>query len=279
MPEYVYHGLNTRANEIRLLTLLPGSSDSPIQIYIEHAKLIPLPAKQTQRLDFRALQETLPTGKTAHETPEGRYFFGERGAFTKYWNHPKQDFPKAKYAQYAIDESVAEVDYEALSYEWGAVNEESNHHISVIDPDTAPGEGVASLSIRENLFQALKHIRYVDKSRRLWVDAICINQGDLQERGREITKMARIFSLAYRTIVWLGRASKDSDLAIETIKLWASWYIKDMHDLRCYRNPSGAFKDAEGWKPIDDAKQATDSDTLAAVSSLFGRSYFRRLWV
>ncbi|KAM3074495.1 hypothetical protein ACMFMG_002702 [Clarireedia jacksonii] len=221
MPDYVYRRLNADANEIRLLTLLPGGS-----IHIEHATLIALPTPRTERLDFRALQRTLPPGKTAHETPEGRYFFGDRKFFMKFWDHPKQDFPRAKYAQYAIEGSVAEIDYEALSYEWGGVNEKTNHTISVIDPDKALGEGVSSLSIRENLFHALKHLRYVDKCRRLWVDAICINQEDLQERGREITKMARIFSLAYRTIVWLGRASKDSDLAIETIKLWASWYSR-----------------------------------------------------
>jgi hypothetical protein len=39
----------------------------------------------------------------------------------------------------------------------------------------------------------------------LWVDAICINQDDLEERNRQVSLMAFIYSRAQAVLVWLGR--------------------------------------------------------------------------
>ncbi|KAH6711201.1 hypothetical protein BKA61DRAFT_488615, partial [Leptodontidium sp. MPI-SDFR-AT-0119] len=55
--------------------------------------------------------------------------------------------------------------YEALSYAWG--NEDANESI-IIDGK--------SLAIRSNLAAALRQ--------RIWIDAICINQADVDERNQ-----------------------------------------------------------------------------------------------
>ena len=39
----------------------------------------------------------------------------------------------------------------------------------------------------------------------LWVDAICINQNDLEERSSQVALMGTIYSRAMDTIVWLGK--------------------------------------------------------------------------
>jgi hypothetical protein len=39
----------------------------------------------------------------------------------------------------------------------------------------------------------------------LWVDAICINQDDIEERNRQVKLMAFIYSRALAVLVWLGR--------------------------------------------------------------------------
>ncbi|KAL8289179.1 hypothetical protein RB600_004561 [Gaeumannomyces tritici] len=37
-----------------------------------------------------------------------------------------------------------------------------------------------------------------------WVDALCINQADLVERAEQVPRMRAIYSLATRTVIWLG---------------------------------------------------------------------------
>lgn len=74
-------------------------------------------------------------------------------------------------------------DFEALSYTWGSA--EDMHHIYV-------GEvGSVTLPVTQNLAVALPYLRYADRPRNLWIDAICVNQSDLSERSSQVKKMVR----------------------------------------------------------------------------------------
>lgn len=68
---------------------------------------------------------------------------------------------------------TAKPDYEALSYTWG--DDQSKRAISV--------DGVM-IKPMKNLFDALQHLRCVTQDRDLWVDAICINQTDDNEKAK-----------------------------------------------------------------------------------------------
>ena len=39
---------------------------------------------------------------------------------------------------------------------------------------------------------------------RLWIDAICINQHDAQEKLKQIPVMGQVYSSAFTTLIWLG---------------------------------------------------------------------------
>ncbi|TGJ87048.1 hypothetical protein E0Z10_g1784 [Xylaria hypoxylon] len=92
--------------------------------------------------------------------------------------------------------------YEALSYVWG----------SVLDPQQWCSIRVNGLAQRvtPNLQGALSSLRLVDRSRVLWVDSICINQGDLEERARQVMLLAQIYAKAERTVVYLGPSTAAS---------------------------------------------------------------------
>jgi hypothetical protein len=60
------------------------------------------------------------------------------------------------------------------------------------------------VNIRENLWSALVNLRHAREERVLWIDAICINQADVEERNRQVQLMAYIYSRATTVIVWLG---------------------------------------------------------------------------
>ncbi|KAF8862839.1 HET-domain-containing protein [Acephala macrosclerotiorum] len=82
--------------------------------------------------------------------------------------------------------------YVALSYCWG---DPSNSKSIFVDG--------YCVSVAENLWAALHEFR-----RRgfdvIWVDALCINQGDNDEKGRQILRMGDIYKYSQKTISWLG---------------------------------------------------------------------------
>jgi Heterokaryon incompatibility protein (HET) len=83
--------------------------------------------------------------------------------------------------------------YEALSYVWG--------FLSSSESLRCDGK---SISITPNLRDALRKLRLVDRHRALWVDQICINQSDKDEKSSQVALMDRIYRMAEQVIAWLG---------------------------------------------------------------------------
>jgi hypothetical protein len=74
--------------------------------------------------------------------------------------------------------------YDALSYMWGP---------GVTKPIEING---SICEIRENLSQALVHLRLANQTRVLWVEAICIDQESVEERKHQVAQMGKIYSKA-----------------------------------------------------------------------------------
>jgi hypothetical protein len=83
--------------------------------------------------------------------------------------------------------------YTALSYVWGQTTQ----------ADSLVVNGVPFF-VTENLQSALRDLRDKERSRLLWVDAICINQADFQERALQVERMTAIYQAASHTIIYLG---------------------------------------------------------------------------
>ncbi|KAI0168023.1 heterokaryon incompatibility protein-domain-containing protein [Pestalotiopsis sp. NC0098] len=103
------------------------------------------------------------------------------------------------------------VEYEALSYTWGAPEfTETLHVIEDVDKTSV-------IKITSNLRDALLRVRLSDRKRMLWVDAVCINQQDDSDKSKQIPAMAQIFSGASHVLVWLG-TSPQGEIALANIK-------------------------------------------------------------
>ncbi|RYO15162.1 hypothetical protein AA0111_g11768 [Alternaria arborescens] len=89
--------------------------------------------------------------------------------------------------------SNEDIEYEALSYAWGTTD----------SPHEALLDGTPT-SMRTSLDLGLRRLRYAEKSRILWVDALCINQNDVQERSHQVQQMEMIYSSATTVLIWLG---------------------------------------------------------------------------
>jgi hypothetical protein len=101
-----------------------------------------------------------------------------------------------------------DVYYEAVSYAWG-------------DPNNLRTITLAGFDrlVTKNLEIALQHLRYRHGVRRLWVDALCINQQNNEERLHQVNLMRFVYQTAGRVLVWLGPSFENSDRAIAFLKL------------------------------------------------------------
>jgi hypothetical protein len=105
--------------------------------------------------------------------------------------------------------------YEAVSYVWG--DPQRRHSITcnwrvptVYANDFAyvvPHQVTDNFKITDNLNRLLLHLRLKDAPRRLWIDQICINQEDEDEKGAQIRVMAEIYAGASHVVIWLGDAA------------------------------------------------------------------------
>ncbi len=73
--------------------------------------------------------------------------------------------------------------YETVSYCWGDASKRASIEVDGIQLDV-PASSEA----------ALRRLRMRDMSRTIWIDAICINQGDVVERGQQVSLNGRYIS-------------------------------------------------------------------------------------
>jgi hypothetical protein len=85
--------------------------------------------------------------------------------------------------------------YQAVSYTWGEPI--FSHNVLVRNP-------LSTLEVTANVDSMLRHLRKVRKNRNIWVDAMCLNQADANEKSIQVRKMGEIFAEAAKVHVWLG---------------------------------------------------------------------------
>jgi hypothetical protein len=65
--------------------------------------------------------------------------------------------------------------------------------------------------LTSNLYCLLRQLLDDDEAQNLWIDAICLNQGDPIEKEQQIPRMGDIYASAQRTFIWLGPSENESD--------------------------------------------------------------------
>src|SRR5271170_7840567 len=109
-------------------------------------------------------------------------------------------------------------EYDAVSYFWG--EGEPTTHITIYDREESIYVN-GYLPIKPNLEAALKTFRKTLKVNELqffWIDAICINQANKAEKSAQIQRMAHIYNQAEQVRVWLGKATPESNIAMDFVQ-------------------------------------------------------------
>ncbi|KAI0418246.1 heterokaryon incompatibility protein-domain-containing protein [Xylaria grammica] len=278
MTQYQYTSLNVDEEEIRLLTLLPGSHDAPLIGTISHVPLKPPVERGTLRLNLEELKKSLPPGWMIGETFEGRYIFWVAKTEQTFWHHPDPTVNAALYEGFTDDTPHDfKPQFEALSYVWGSLEDAESLELRQDGSDSG-----VSVSISRNLGVALRHLRNPSSPRVLWVDAVCIDQSNIPERNAQVPRMSVIYKLASRVILWVGPSADRSSLALARLeeigkrvaKTKSGWWLP---------SPGALDFDQDGWISWPHYPKALelawDDETLAAVDAVLKRPWFSRLWV
>lgn len=95
--------------------------------------------------------------------------------------------------------------YISLSYSWGRN----------LDGDATLTRTVlldgCEFPVAENLYDFLFQIAASGKILPLWIDAVCINQNDMEERSKQVSIMASIYQKAANLVIWLGHGTDESE--------------------------------------------------------------------
>ena len=99
----------------------------------------------------------------------------------------------------------------------------------------------------------------------MWIDAICIDQSNLLERGEQVLLMRAIYRSASCVLIWLGEQDAESDLAFDIMESMLP-------------PKSSIIERKRQWYPGD--KVSYQDEEIAALSATFSqRDWWKRIWV
>ncbi|KAG8157264.1 hypothetical protein KVR01_012972 [Diaporthe batatas] len=289
MSRYRYAPLVTDS-EVRLVTILPGVFGDPISIYIKHAQLVP-PVEEGRLCHppLKEIRETLPVGWSAFETLEGRVVFTSSGGPS--WTHPDPNYDGYDFS-YCEGPRISALRYEALSYTWGnpelceeiAVAEEHQTHPQQSSPRRHPEKSdkraIAKLSrprqltVRQSLAEVLRHVRYPSEPRTMWIDAICINQNDTNERNNQVKRMGDIYHFAQRVVAWLGPGFPGCDLACSILE-YLGQQVDWSRDNYCF--PAHNCQEPQWF--LNQCPLPYKDNQWDAIQTLVSSQWFKRAWI
>ncbi|KAI9685247.1 MAG: hypothetical protein M1822_004620 [Bathelium mastoideum] len=98
----------------------------------------------------------------------------------------------------------------ALSYVWGNPTDTITIEVN--------GESVAVTKNLESALRRLSEFENGKYSNNIWIDALCIDQSDLDEKAYQVLLMGEIYFDTERVIGWLGQDDESSDAAFKVLR-------------------------------------------------------------
>lgn len=103
-----------------------------------------------------------------------------------------------------------------------------------------------------------------------WIDALCINQGDPQERSSQVLRMKTIYSRASHVLIWLSHFSRQT-----TGMRSAMDFIREV-GFYLPRDESGLYPPSHLFTEENVQKQKT---ALKGFTSILSSRWFKRAWI
>ena len=153
-------------------------------------------------------------------------------------------------------DKASPVPFVALSYTWGEKND--------LDQIVIDGFNVIVQSNLKRALLALWATSFVKDGGGVWIDALCIDQGNKAEIDNCIKRMKDIYRQAANVVIWLGEAAKGSDEAIDFINAVSASKDLGFESLSACLREAFAIYGTTIWD---------------SLSNLIMRDYWSRLWI
>lgn len=157
----------------------------------------------------------------------------------------------------------AKVNYTTVSYVWGPRSQLSH----------ALHTPVGNLSITEPLYLTLKQLRNRHKGVVLWVDAICINQDDDNEKTEQVKMLPRIFQNSAQTLGFI----QDNEESKEVVEMLMQVRAREVHHEGSANWPRHLPACPKSWS-MTGLPPPLDPIWLKTVD-FFRNDWFRRVWI
>jgi hypothetical protein len=178
------------------------------------------------------------------------------------------DMPRASLAACPLAEAE---NYAAVSYAWGDPSQTRSIRINDLD-----------FRVRENIWQFLSQARH-NKSfigASLWIDAICINQADTEEKSKQVQLMGKVYEQASIVMIWLGCGNDGTKMLFRCLEYRCWEYFK--------RNKGKALDLSKRFTITTrvfhrDRMPSLIKDLKAALAQaliwIFENDYWKRTWI
>jgi hypothetical protein len=153
----------------------------------------------------------------------------------------------------------------------------------------------ALFQVGQNLWDALDYLRSSENQMPFWIDAICINQRDVEERNRQLPMMKWIYFRADTVVTWLGKKYSKYQMPtkVQTIQddgtqgsnnPWTTSEItNESWETYTIMTPEQdeAFLFTEAFTRTNSKKKkkSASMNVRALVKELLSDEYWDRLWI
>lgn len=169
--------------------------------------------------------------------------------------------PVEAWLELARFDEIANLNYETISYCWG----DSQNVVGV----RLNGQAI---TVPASAAAAVRRIRLPNRERVIWLDALCINQADLDEQAKQVAMMADIYTSSAGNLVYLGEPDASSERAIGNIQaLIAEISEKTKNFTSVSNTPYDPARNSFG---VLRAETHTDVD-VPSLASFFSAPWFR----
>ncbi|KAK4497073.1 hypothetical protein PRZ48_011522 [Zasmidium cellare] len=166
-------------------------------------------------------------------------------------------------------------DYYAVSYTWG---EELSQIISV---------NGQSFPVRRNCHYALWQVRLHHPGEFIWIDSICINQDDPEERKCQVSIMEKIYTRALWTLACIGPHENNSEILVRSLKQMKDINRKaaqadgvSVDDIDASVHDPGGYLYRRRWHPwVHGLDEGFLIDFRKSLVAFARRAYWTRLWI
>lgn len=124
--------------------------------------------------------------------------------------------------------------------------------------------------------EVLRHVSDQQNVRTVWIDAVCINQADLQERAQQVTLMDQVYFFTTGGIVYLGKGDQDSARAIANLEELA----REVREIAKTPDEEGMlFRPGAGYAKAGDISRLQVTLEVDALIKFLALPWLRRVWI